>query len=257
VHLWYVRLLDDPTKPQKERLQWGIGILAFWKPNGINIATSLTYDSQSKLYVGRLMFEQDFQNSIDVRLPTWDARLSPGSILAEEGLSPRDFGRSLDLWKLVGFDPDDQPPVPTKLQNAQVTFSRSSDSGSIFSFAADLIKDDRPPSVKEDGAPSGFSWDSAGLDLTIVSPATDKQNQNAPKPTKTYLIDVYSTFSLNPPEGSKVAPAFFALGLSYQSSRIGSSWLLQASAQNLSVGLLRSFFDSDGMFCGEGHCLIS
>jgi hypothetical protein len=119
VHLWYIRILQDPTLPKRKQLQWGIGILAFWKPNGINIATSLTYDSQSQLFVGRLMFEQDFQDSIDVRLPTWDARFSPGPILVKEGLKPNDFGRSLDLWKLVGFNPNDQPPIPTKLQNVR------------------------------------------------------------------------------------------------------------------------------------------
>jgi hypothetical protein len=52
---------------------------------------------------------------------------------------------------------------------------------------------------------------------------------------------------LNPPSGSTASPATFGAGLSYTSNgTAGSSWILQASAQNLSVGLLRSFFEVEG-----------
>jgi hypothetical protein len=52
---------------------------------------------------------------------------------------------------------------------------------------------------------------------------------------------------LNPPSGSTASPATFGAGLSYTSNGTGGgSWILQASAQNLSVGLLRSFFEVEG-----------
>lgn len=186
VHLWYVRLRYDDLQPKKRRLQWGIGVIAFWKPKeDLNIATLMTYDSMSKLFVGRLMFEQDFQTAVDVRLPTWDPRLSPSRILHTKGLKPKDFNRSLNLWTLVGLDPASQPPIPTKLRNVQVTFQGSSDAntGSIFSFMSDLVRDDGPQSERSGGAPSGFSWDTASLDLVIVSPKTKGS-------AKTYNIDV-------------------------------------------------------------------
>jgi hypothetical protein len=191
VHLWYVRLRYDGLQPKKRRLQWGIGVLAFWKPKeDIHLATLLTYDSLSKLFVGRLMFEQDFQTAMDLRSPAWDPRLSPSPILNVEGLKPKDFNRSLDLWKLVGFDSASQPPIPTKLQNVQVTFQGSSDTntGSVFTFMADLVRDDNPQAERAGGAPSGFKWDTASLDLLIVSP-------KAKTSAKSYAIDVSIVFS--------------------------------------------------------------
>ena len=192
VHLWYVRLRYDGLQPKKRRLQWGIGIFAFWKPKeNLNIATLMTYDSMSKLFVGRLMFEQDFQTAMDVRLPTWDPRLSPSRILHAKNLKPEDFNRSLDLWTLVGLDPASQPPIPTKLRNVQVTFQGSSDAntGSVFSFMSDLVRDDKPQPERPGGAPSGFSWDTASLDLVIVSPKVKGS-------TRTYNIDVSSLVTL-------------------------------------------------------------
>jgi hypothetical protein len=192
VHLWYVRLRYERVQPVKKRVQFGIGILAFWRlKKDVTLATLLTYDSLSRLFVGRLMFEQDFQTATDLRSPEWDARLSPWPILRAEGLEPKDFNRSLDLWTLVGFDAASQPPIPTKLQNAQVTFERASDEtgGSVFAFMADLVRDDDPQAERAGGAPSGFTWDTASLDLIIVSPM-ENTSPNAPKPVKTYVIDV-------------------------------------------------------------------
>lgn len=186
VHLWYIRIRYDSLQPKTKRLQWGIGVLAFWKPKtDLHLATLLTYDTFSKLFIGRLMFEQDFQTAMDLRLPAWDARLSPATILEAEGLTPKDFDRSLDLWKLVGFDSSSQPPIPTKLQNVQVTFQGSPDAktGSVFTFMADLVRDDKPQPERAGGAPSGFTWDTASLDLLIVSP-------KARSSAKTYAIDV-------------------------------------------------------------------
>jgi len=257
VYFWYLRILNDTTQPREQAIQWGVGLLAIWKPNNVVVVACLTYDSQSRTFVGRLMLEQDFEDTRDLRSPDWDPQLSPNSFLERENITPADIGHSLDLWAMLGFRTEDQPPIPHKLINAQVSFTRASaGNGSVFSFVADLVKEDHLP--QNTGAPSGFSWTGAGLALTIVSPPTT--SSTATKPSKTYAIDVYTTFTLSPREPDPVpagqtppppiAPAFIALGLHYDTSQSGSSWLLRASAQNLSVALLRSFFDdgpaSDG-----------
>lgn len=252
VHLWYIRVLNDPTQTTSRQTQWGAGLLAFWKPNGVTIAALLTYDSVSAKFVGKLMFQHDFGSAADRRSLRWDARLSPDAILKKAEVDLAQLGDAVDLWKMIGFSADDQPPIPHNLTNAEVSFQRAAGTkgtGSVFNFTADLVQFGQTSNSQVAGAaPSGFTWDGAGISLTIVSPDFKPSAAN-PKPTssKAYGIDVYTTFALRSPSsytGKPISPALFALFLHYDASKTDSAWLLRASAQNLSVGLLGSFFDS-------------
>jgi hypothetical protein len=237
VHLWYIKITDDISQPSGKRLQWGVALLAIWKPaDDIDIVVALTYDSKTSTFFGRLLFAQDLVNAIDLRRPAWDPRLSPDEILTKSGVT---LSTSLNLFKLVGIrDSNSQPPIPFLLREASVSFSKSGDSDSVFSFSADLVREDPlSDETHTEGAPTAFSWDEAAVDVTVRTVQTKK----------TYSIDVFSSFTINPPplppDHAPVLPASFALGLHCDKSGEETTWILRAGAQNVSVGLLRSFFD--------------
>ncbi len=79
------------------------------------------------------------------------------------------------------------------------------------------------------------------LDLAISSD-TGKQ--------KTFSVDLFTKFTLSPKGNQDITPANFALGLhcDKKPSSTGldtTTWMLHGTAQNVSVGLLASFFDND------------
>jgi hypothetical protein len=248
-YLWYIQVTYDTVQWAGRNLQWGVGLLCFWKPKDIPICVALTYDSASSTFLGRLMLQQHFADATDLRSPAWDPRLSPNSILNAVNLKPSDL-QPPNLWDLVGLPPEEQLPIPTLLTSAEVSFSQPGGpgTGSLFQFSASLGSSpiSTTPDPSTSAAPSGFKWRSASVDFAIVSPPPAAGT----KPAKSYSIDVGSTFRLDPvanpdPNATPIPSAFFSLALRYDTSNAGSTWLMRASAQNLSVGLLASFFDAD------------
>lgn len=245
VHLWYIKITDEFGQPSGKRLQWGVGLLAVWTPKtNIDICVALTYDSKTSTFFGRLLLSPELANSVDLRRPSWDPRVSPDNVLKDAGVNPSDL-HSLNLLDLVGLE-GAQPPIPHILKSAVVSFSKSDASGSVFSFSADLVREDTesggqssPPDTASQGAPTAFTWEEAAVDVTIRS--------TKGKPSM-YSLDVFSSFKLDPPElpadHAPVLSATFALGLHCEKAETGTTWLLRASAQNLSVVLLQSFFDT-------------
>ncbi|KAK5455896.1 hypothetical protein LTS15_005214 [Exophiala xenobiotica] len=245
VHLWYLKITDDPNQPAGKQVQWGIGLLAIWKPNSdTDVVIALTYDSATLTFLGKLLLQRDLASFVARHRPDWDPRFAPDKVLANSSVK-MPLAPSLDLLTLVGInlkDKDSQPPIPHLVREATVSFSKKDDSDSIFTFSADVVREEPPDSgggaaEHDEGAPSPFSWDEASVDVTIETVAKNS----------TYDIDIFSNFTLSPPPlppgHAPVIPATFALGLHGHKTSEDCTWILHAGAQNLSVGLLRSFFD--------------
>lgn len=238
IHLWYVKVLhQNVVLGSGSGVSWAIGLLCLWKPNGQSVLVALTYDSLTSTFAGRLLLAQDVPDYADVRGPNWDQRLSPFSI---SSLNAQALGDSLNIWTLLGFDASKQPPIPTALKAAKTSLSTPSAGTVVFSFSADLI---RPPTVAltsaapnaADSAPMPFVWNDVVIDVNI----TKANGKTA------YDIAVFTDFDLTPPAGSNIPAGSIAVGLECMSTGGTPTWLLRASAQNISVGLLHSFFEPE------------
>ncbi|KAH8882540.1 hypothetical protein GQ53DRAFT_455304 [Thozetella sp. PMI_491] len=254
-HLWYIRVdHDDSQAEEGKQLQWGIAIIAIWQPKDtIAIAVSLTYDSKSSTFAGRLLRAVDIPDPLALRIPSWDPRLDPSFILCNSLRLSTDpsaltldqvrtrLGGGLNLFELMGLSGGNQPPVPNTLSAAEVVFSRPAGSNFRFQMSADVTRVGTVPRPESGGAPDGgFSWDEAALDMSISSEGEDKK--------MSYSVDLFMTCSLTPDAANKdILPAYFGLGMHYDKTAGDDkgTWILRGTAQNLSVGLLASFFDND------------
>src|SRR5205085_2128505 len=123
-----------------------------------------------------------------------------------------------------------------------LTRSKSSDpkKSSAFQFTATLKAFGDEKHSAGDGtdgtAPTGFAWKDATIRTTMLS-TTGKST--------IYTISIASNFTLTPPLASKERPATLWAKVLYDNSKGHPSWLVSADLENLSVGLIASFFDKD------------
>ncbi len=186
-HLWHIRIQDDTTQPSGKRLQWGVGVIAIWKPKEtVTIAVALTYDSKASTFAGRLLRGSDLPGATDLRSTSWDPRLDPSHVLAsslsDPPLSLDDvktlLGGGVDLFDLIGLSAASQPPIPHILTAAEVSFARPGDKGYEFKLSAEV--DGRPSSDPVQEAPRmGASAGTRPPWTSLSTPRTGGKSRSA------------------------------------------------------------------------------
>lgn len=254
-------------------ISWGVGMLVVLEGKATpknqhpqSLIIGLTYDSSTGTFAGQLLERSYFLDAANLRSLAYDARLSATNIVLKALKQPKAsitdvIPEKLDLWTLLAPDGSTPPAeIPHCLTECMVSLSRmSSSSGtgaaatsskvSRFSFSTKIVGygDETKPSTdagESGAAPTGFAWTGASVSATITTTTTTSGGQ-VQKSSKT-RANLGATFGLYPPAGrTDLLPATADVTLSYDNFDGPGSWLLNGHVEDLSVGLLHSFFDKE------------
>ena len=245
VYLWNVGLTvaeQASTPPGAEAITWNFGLLAelFLEQDtsggSDKVVIALSYDSSTKTFLGRTLFKTELMKMSRTRAIDWDPRVDPSVILRKNNVY-ENMVDNIDILKLVGVDVSESPIHPI-LTEAQISFTKGDvGNSSIFTLYSSFSMGKLP----DENAPVPFEWNTAAIDVVISKGATTS-----------YTIDLTDVFTmtgrLSEEEArANVTPpsAVFAILLHFEKTDAGRIWSLRASARNLSVRLIRSFFDTD------------
>jgi hypothetical protein len=190
----------------------------------------LAYDSRTSTFSGGLLLSGFFTDEDSKLLPEYQ----PGYDVEMPTNMPN--GSSLPpIWDLRNFFSTVKIPsaLPTGIVLAYASYQNAfNDKGSVLHLAAQARH--VPTSTagdtsngKQTSVPSPFTWDELDVSFT-------KQKDVISCSLSTY-------FTLHPPLGSQYLAADIGISFAYDDG----GWELHGHADNLSCGLLYSFFDSD------------
>lgn len=274
IHPWYLTVgydVDPRTKPSGA-LFWVIGMLAIMQgkptaknPNPQPLIVGLAYDSKTGTFTGQLLERGYFLDAANLRSLAYDSRLSATNIvlkaLGQTSITDA-VPDKLDLWTLVAPAGSTPPAeIPHCLTQCIVSLTRttsSSGSGSastsakscMFTFSASLVAhgDETDPSSHAGNgaaAPTGFSWTGASIYASLAT-TTTKSGSNPTVKTNATRVGINASFELDPPPGRlDLLPATADVTVAFDNFNEKGSWLLNGHVENLSVGLLQSFFDQE------------
>lgn len=233
VYLWHISVGFDSNAG----LAWSFGLivslpLTFGGTTSSDHAIiTLLYDSSAKTFTGRFVGKQALKDESLVRAATWDPRVDPTALLKTTGLYDH-MVDGIDFLAVVGLDVTNCP-VSLVLEDAEISFTRGSPgTASILSLYGVFST---LPGVSCT-VPMPFKWDAARIDVDIY------------KGTKTTfdisLFDAFEITGKSQATGESLT-ATFSILLRYQNLDQVGHWTIAASARNLSVALIRSFFNDD------------
>lgn len=265
-YLWNVRL-SRSLSGASTGLKWGVSLLAAWKLGSDSsgsaqpIVVALNYDSDTSTFLGQLMFQPDLPGPMQKRLPLYDRRLQLPKAVYDD-LEVDTLDDYLDLWKLFKQQ-GKPPPIPTKVTQAQITYQSTGDpkkvKTSVVTFKTRIAGDAQPVAGNDASAAplGGLSWNDVSLQVQH-STSKDMSSGTPASDIKTNIV-LSSNFTLAPLDSnSKFSPATLGLSLAYSSSNSSSTgtlsaWTLTGHMEDLSVGLLASFFHND---CSTGAMAV-
>ncbi|MCJ1248188.1 hypothetical protein MMC30_005405 [Trapelia coarctata] len=180
----------------------------------------LTYDSRTSTFSGGLAVRSSFPSDVELLRPTFE----PGSDVLPKFTDTTVIPDQWAVGQLVTEFKQLPKEIPTIISVA--TFSFANTVPKNLSLSLSLIRESATASASE--VPAPFDWEQISLEANIGTGFSGK---------------AWALFSLNPrPEDKKnYLPADLSLGLTYSSG----TWQLFGHADNLSVGLLWSFFEKD------------
>ena len=191
----------------------------------------LTYNSLSSTFTGGLITSGFYATSKDKLLIPY----VPGTQM------DLPVGKSYDrYWDMSQYFSEEHrkaipKALPMSIRTARVSFATSTTE--VVSFSAQVVSTDAattpatgetPPKAL---VPTPFVWEELGVDFTLSKSATQT----------TVTCVLACRFILNPPVGSSLKAADLGISIAYDDG----DWTLQGYAENLSFGLLSSFFEDN------------
>jgi hypothetical protein len=249
IYPWYLEI-GQTQIGSNLKLDFGVGtfiVLGNDKP----VVIALSYQLSSGTFSGRLITAREILQPAHLRSPTYDPRSCPVNIIKAIDNQAL-LHEGINLWDLVrdGDSKNSAPQhLPTWLTECWVQITKTSDGttrSSDFTFSATMSHAEGAASVPmadSSTVPMGLSWTDATL-YAGVNTVTTKDG--TPKSSSEYVISVQSSFVLKPGPDVQTDEATAIIAMAYSSNADNkSSWLMTAQVEDLSVGLLASFFDKE------------
>ncbi|MCJ1385951.1 hypothetical protein MMC17_009076 [Xylographa soralifera] len=215
-----VYLLSATVGRNSGGVWWRIHTLIDLDPKN-HVLLLLTYDSPSKTFTGTVVFKNNFPSATDMLLPTFEiaSDILPGSIY---GGDASELPVYLDLTQIFGEGKSLPKSIPSSLTVASISYKRATKP--MLSFSASLIALDATGAA--DAVPAPFVWNEVHVQFSKEA---------------VFIGEVYTSFTLNPPQGYHYPSAEMSINLAYRAG----TWQLAGHVESLSCGLLSSFFPSD------------
>ncbi|MCJ1402453.1 hypothetical protein MMC11_005673 [Xylographa trunciseda] len=215
-----VYLLSATIGKNSGGVWWRIHTLVDLEPKN-HILLLLTYDSPSKTFAGTVVFRNNFPSATDMLLPTFEitSDILPDSIYGGDASKLPVY---LELMQIFGEGGSLPKSIPSSLAVASISYKKAIKP--MLSFSASLIALDTTDAA--DAVPAPFVWNEVHVQCSKEA---------------VFMGEVYTSFTLNPPQGYNYPPAEMSIGLAYKAG----TWQLAGHVESLSCGLLCSFFPSD------------
>lgn len=216
-----------------------VELLVHWQTSGNPFIVGLTYDSRSKTFTGRLLFQSSFPSKVEKALPSYDQRREkPPKIDSDNSNLIDKLKDNLSLTKLFSDSATAPEGFPTIVTMAMVSYSPevpavppapASDAipGKLY-FSATIVAPGA--GTKGDDPPTPFTWDAVAVNAAYVKGSG-------------VSFDIFTSFSLNPRKEDlgKYSRANLAIDLQYSKG----TWHLSGSVENLQFGVLGGYFHKD------------
>lgn len=199
---------------------WRINTIIQFAGDSGPVVIFLTYDSRSSIFSGGLAVRSSFPSDEDLLRPTFE----PGSDVLPKSTDTTTIPDQWTVGQLVTELKQLPKQIPSIISVAQFSYTNSVPK----SLSLSLTLTSESALVSDGEVPAPFEWKQISLEAEIES---------------TFSGRAWSSFSLNPraEDVEKYQSADLSIGLTYDAGM----WQLDGHVENLSCGLLWSFFDKD------------